>query len=74
MEWLPLLFVAGWMALLLIPAGMAQNPRPRQLLLLGIFFVLSFGGMAEGVLWLLGTEELYTLQATRGLAPDLRSP
>ena len=61
MVWAPLWIVVAWMALLLIPAGTVKNPRPRQMLLFGIFFVLSFGGMVEGVLWILGPEELRTL-------------
>ena len=74
MQWAELLFVVGWMLFLLIPAWTVKNPRPRQMLLFGIFFVLSFGGMVEGVLWLLGDEELYGLKALGpGAAPDLRS-
>ena len=52
MNWPPILFVAVWMALLLIPASTVKNPRPRQMLLFGIFFLLSFSGMVEGFLQL----------------------
>ena len=72
MEWLPIWIVVAWMALLLIPACTVRDPHPRLMLLFGIFFVLSFGGMVEGVLWLVGEETLRVVNP--GPAPDLRSP
>ena len=70
MEWAPILIVAAWMALLLIPACTVQDPRPRLMLLFGIFFVLSFSGMVERVLWLAGEETLRVVNP--GPAPDFR--
>ena len=58
MNWGLILVVAAWMALLLIPACTVEDPRPRLMLLFGIFFVLSFSGMAEGFLYLVEAFDL----------------
>ena len=49
-DWTIILIVAAWMAVLLIPACTVKDPRPRLMLMFGIFFLLSFGGMVEGFL------------------------
>ena len=54
MEWTPILFVVGFMALML--AAVWPYREVRWMLLVGIFFVLSFAGLVEEVLFLLGPE------------------
>lgn len=59
MEWTPILAVAAFMGLMLVPAW--GHRLTRRMLLAGIFLVLSFGGMVEGVLWILGPEQMTVL-------------
>ena len=59
MEGTPILAVVAFMAFMLVAAW--PRRAARRMLLAAIFFVLSFGLLVEGVLGILGPEELYTL-------------
>ena len=59
MGWIPILVVVAFMAIMLAPAW--GHRLTRWMLLAGIFLVLSFGGMVEGVLWILGPEQVTVL-------------
>lgn len=73
MEWVSILAVAAFMGLMLIPAW--HHWLTRRMLLAGIFLVLSFAGLVEGVLWILGPEKLYVLEPLgMGPASDFRRP
>lgn len=59
MEWISILAVLAFMGLML--AAVWPRRAARRMVLAGIFFVLSFGLLVEGVLHILPAEQMTVL-------------